>query len=376
MFVNTVFGWIAAGPRQRAVAEASTFCSQVSLEKQIELFFATEEIQPVSSFTQEEKDCEQYFQQQHFRDEEGRYIVKLPFRTSGSCMLATRVLQQLASDEGGSFPLGKKALCADFYVDDLLSGADNDHEAEQLVSELRQLLRKGGFTLKKWNTNRPNVLRGIPKNEKVLSTVQLECISKIKVARHVFGAKGSLVELHCFCDASEAAYGGCIYVRSIGPDGIVKVELLASKSKPAPLKRVSLAKLELCAAVLVSKLYDAIRKPLKIDVSEVIFWSDSTIVLAWLESPPYNWTTYVANRVSQVQDLSKGHKWLHVKGMDNPADDVSRGLFPEELMNKSRWFHGPQWLKQSSSQWVGEQTLKMSPEKVPERRKIVMMVST
>uniref|UniRef100_A0A182NDE4 Uncharacterized protein n=1 Tax=Anopheles dirus TaxID=7168 RepID=A0A182NDE4_9DIPT len=138
IFVNTVFGWTATGPRRQASGlmrqqlDASAFCSQLGIEEQIEKF-----------------------------DSNGRYVVQLPIRQN-IAKLATRVLQQLASDEGAAFPVASKALQEDFYVDDFLGGTDDECQAVQLVKELQQLLKKGGFTLKKWNSNSTAVLDEVP----------------------------------------------------------------------------------------------------------------------------------------------------------------------------------------------------------------------
>uniref|UniRef100_A0A182VT94 Peptidase aspartic putative domain-containing protein n=1 Tax=Anopheles minimus TaxID=112268 RepID=A0A182VT94_9DIPT len=314
LFLNTVFGWIVTGTKKQITGDAVTFCSQASLEKQIERFWSCEEIHTASKLTQEERDCEQHFQQFHYREKGGRYVVQLPFKMGGlqmigdskqsalsrfsqlerrfkrdeslrneyakvireyislgflakvqdrnvdcsfylphhpvikmfststkvrpvfdgsakstsgislndclmvgpvvqdalfdlilrfrvnsvalvadiekmylqvkvhqehtpyqrilwrfseeepievyelqrvtfglgpSSFLATRVLQQLAEDEGELLPLGKRALLEDFYVDDFLGGASDENQASLLVQELRLLLQKGGFVLKK-----------------------------------------------------------------------------------------------------------------------------------------------------------------------------------------------------------------------------------
>uniref|UniRef100_A0A182VT95 Integrase_H2C2 domain-containing protein n=1 Tax=Anopheles minimus TaxID=112268 RepID=A0A182VT95_9DIPT len=80
---------------------------------------------------------------------------------------------------------------------------------------------------------------------------QLYLLTSIKVARHAFVDKGVLLQLHCFCDASEAAYGACVYARSVDADGTVKVELLTSKSRPAPLKLYCLRFIRRCQGKMI-----------------------------------------------------------------------------------------------------------------------------
>jgi hypothetical protein len=92
-------------------------------------------------------------------------------------------------------------------------------------------------------------------------------------------------ELHGFSDASEAAYGACIYIRSIDVQEKITTKLICSKSRVAPLKRLSLPRLELCAAMFLADMYQASSRALKISFNKIIFWTNSMVVLAWLKSP-------------------------------------------------------------------------------------------
>nr|XP_029709443.1 uncharacterized protein LOC115255457 [Aedes albopictus] len=100
------------------------------------------------------------------------------------------------------------------------------------------------------------------------------------------------------------------------------------------------SRLELCAAHLSTQLYQKVASALK-TVPPAYFWSDSTTVIQWLRSSPGRWKTFVANRVSQIQAATPFDKWNHVAGADNPADDISRGLDPSDLLTKERWWTGP-----------------------------------
>ncbi|XP_062538693.1 uncharacterized protein LOC134206968 [Armigeres subalbatus] len=205
---------------------------------------------------------------------------------------------------------------------------------------------------------------------------QLPVLSDIQVERHAFTNHPMLVQFHVFSDASEAAYGAFIYARLIDLVGHIKVELLAAKSRPASLKKTTLARLELCGAHVAAKLYRATVKALKMEDTETWFWSDSTVVLSWLKLPPYVWPTFVANRVSHIQELSKGHRWNHVKGVENPADLVSRGVMPKDLINKQHWFHGPYWLSLLDQHWNTAKHLEYEPpsEELLEKKKNVLVL--
>ncbi|XP_063914810.1 uncharacterized protein LOC135131161 [Zophobas morio] len=159
------------------------------------------------------------------------------------------------------------------------------------------------------------------------------------------------VEIHGFSDASTKAYGAAIYIRVIYQSGDVSVRLACAKSRVAPLNTVTLPRLELNAAVLLIKLFIKVNSILNLNVDRRYFWTDSTIVLAWLAESPNNWKPYVANRVAYVKKHSLIAEWHHVCSKDNPADMVSRGLLPRQLNQSTLWWHGPTWLRQTSNNW-------------------------
>ncbi|XP_055633837.1 uncharacterized protein LOC129774165 [Toxorhynchites rutilus septentrionalis] len=185
----------------------------------------------------------------------------------------------------------------------------------------------------------------------------LNALSSISIPRWAALSNAPvIVELHGFCDASERAYGSCLYIRTVSQDGSISVRLLTAKSRVAPLgdskkqKKVSLPRLELSAALLLSHLYHKVNSAIGLN-TRAFFWSDSTITLHWINSVPSRWKTFVANRVSEVQHLTTNGVWAHVSGMDNPADIISRGMEANQLEESSIWWTGPSWLKQPSRFW-------------------------
>ncbi|XP_052741090.1 uncharacterized protein LOC112045429 [Bicyclus anynana] len=154
------------------------------------------------------------------------------------------------------------------------------------------------------------------------------------------------VEIHGFADASMVAYAAVVYTKVITDDEKVIVTLLESKTKVAPLKQISVARLELCAAHLLAKLLSQTANNLKIPKSQIYAYTDSTVVLAWIEGQPNKWQTFVANRVSEIQTLLDNHVWNHVTSKENPADLASRGIQPSDLTNCSLWWQGPNFLKE------------------------------
>ncbi|XP_065091192.1 uncharacterized protein LOC135712154 [Ochlerotatus camptorhynchus] len=174
----------------------------------------------------------------------------------------------------------------------------------------------------------------------------LDTIATLRIPCCVSLANTTSYQFHFFSDASLKAYGSCCYVRSESA-GAVRVQLLTSKSKVTPLaKSHTIARLELCAAVLSSNLYEkvvhSIQRP-----AEVFFWTDSSTVLHWLESSPSRWKTFVGNRVAKIQETTESCHWKHVSGVSNPADPLSRGVNPVDIKDHLLWWSGPEWLSMS-----------------------------
>ncbi|GFV89702.1 DUF5641 domain-containing protein [Trichonephila clavipes] len=88
--------------------------------------------------------------------------------------------------------------------------------------------------------------------------------------------------------------------------------------------------------------------------------TDSTIALAWLNTPANRLKTFVANHVTKVQELTEGFQWNHVPSVLNPADLVSRGLRPCDLPNLRLWWHGPQFLEKGK---LSSEETSLSPVK-------------
>ncbi|XP_053686369.1 uncharacterized protein LOC128735915 [Sabethes cyaneus] len=204
----------------------------------------------------------------------------------------------------------------------------------------------------------------------------IDLLRQVRVPRFVAIPDAISIELHFFADASEKAYGTCCFVPAQSSQQVT-VQLLTSKSKVAPLAaRHTIARLELCAAHLSTQLYKKVAAALKFPYT-AYFWSDSTTTLQWIRSFPGRWKTFVANWVTHIQLSSPIDNWKHVAGIDNPADDISRGLSPAEILNKTRWWNGPPWLALPPESWpAGALSNVEPPELSQESRKIPIVVMT
>ncbi|KAM8702168.1 hypothetical protein ACLKA7_000726 [Drosophila subpalustris] len=378
----------------------------------------------------------------------------ITYGTKPAAFLAIRAMHQLACDEEEDFQLAAKIVCRDFYVDDLISGGDSAAEASQIRRQVKDMLRKGGFPIRKWCSNDAEALIGESESEReklmkfhdgsdiakalglawdtssddllfnfanimlnargtkrsILSAIakfydplgliapiitkmkiflqalwkenldwdeslpqslhsswieltsQISFVCSLKFPRYVM-LPAAKWEIHSFCDASMVAYGSCIYIRS-ETHGLVSTRLLCSKSRVAPLKTLTIPKLELSAALLLSELIVSIAKSVQFECTYHC-WSDSTVALAWIREAPSNFNAFVSNRVSQIQERTKGMIWHHVPTQLNPADILSRGCTPLELLNNHLWAEGPEFLRLTSAQWP--QAISY-PVDLPERR--------
>ncbi|XP_058827012.1 uncharacterized protein LOC131686993 [Topomyia yanbarensis] len=398
-------------------------------------------------------------------------LATVTYGTKPAPFLATRTLKQLALDEGHKFPRAAQAVDEDIYMDDVISGADDVDTAVELRKQLAAMMASGGFKLRKWASNCPDVLDGIPQDclalpdseevnwdqdqavktlgltwfpktdcfkyqfrlpmlepnetltkRKVLSAIamlfdplgllgatiilaklfmqrlwclrdeegnrwdwdvplprtvgeewrsyyeQLQSLNELCIPRCAIISRAENIQLHCFSDASEKAYGACLYIRSVDNQGTVSIKLFTAKSKVAPVKVQTLPRLELCGALLAAQLVEKATEAIK-GPYQIYFWTDSTCVLRWISATPTTWTTFVANRVAKIQRITENHIWRHVPGISNPADLISRGVWPNAIKECSLWWDSPRWLRLEMDDWPKQQTLSL--EDMQEKRRMV-----
>ncbi|XP_062541473.1 uncharacterized protein LOC134209508 [Armigeres subalbatus] len=96
------------------------------------------------------------------------------------------------------------------------------------------------------------------------------------------------------------------------------------------------------------RLVKAVTSALNVNFSKVVLWTDSQIVLCWLNKSPHELNTFVANRVAEVQRSTDGYQYKYIRSSMNPADMVSRGVLPEELTHSDVWWYGPSFLRSAT----------------------------
>lgn len=199
-------------------------------------------------------------------------------------------------------------------------------------------------------------------------------LSTLKIPRHVGVFNDSTVVLVAFCDASMNGYGSVIYLHSTDPNGKVTVRLLCAKSKVSPTKVTTLARLELCAAVLMSKLIRTVRDTYasRLNIAEIYAFSDSTIALSWIHSSPHRWSVFVSNRVAQCQENLSQNNFYHIAGKENPSDCLSRGMLPSQLVSHKLWWNGPAWLQKPCKEWPVDPFVPCISGDIPEHKTNVL----
>ncbi|XP_044574182.1 uncharacterized protein LOC123258378, partial [Drosophila ananassae] len=364
------------------------------------------------------------------------------YGTACAPYLAVRVLEQLAYDHKEQYPTASKILLEDFYVDDVLTGSNNENELIAIRNELLELMSHAKLELDKWVSNSSRICRRESSTEReeeavkvlgiywnsiddqlmyktcltsnpnctkrqILSDVarifdplgllspivvqfkimfqqlwlldlgwdtklppniaepwlkcraDLDTLKRLTVPRFVPNREDS-IELHAFSDASTKAYAAAVYCRFRHEDGTYSVSLVAAKTRVAPLKQQSLPRLELCGALLLSRLVRSLKDGLRHKDIQVYAWCDSTIVLAWLSYPSSKMKTFVANRTSEILETLPRHAWHHVSSKENPADCASRGMMATQLMEFHLWWNGPTWLHDEDEYTVKMQNSELS----------------
>lgn len=183
------------------------------------------------------------------------------------------------------------------------------------------------------------------------------------------------LELFVFCDASMKGYGTVSYFRD--PKSL-NTAFILSKSRVSPLKKLSLPRLELMAALIASRMASYLTKLFGIIQQNTYCFSDSQIVLHWIKGSANKWKPFVANRVQEIQNLIDPSRWKYCRSEENPADAVSRGTAASYLMNNENWSHGPTWLREGNLKHEFSNTLTSQFEEQlkKEERKTIVNVAT
>ena len=386
-----------------------------------------------------------------------------PFGATSSPFCANYALKKSVDSFGtGMSNEARRIAGNDIYVDDCITSVKDEIIARSVVKEITNTFRKGGFRMKKWNSNSVVALSEVPTEElaekmRSLDTYGFEaertlgvkwdtgadefvfhfndignpntrrrllsCVATIfdpigLIAPFILTAKILLQtlckkgigwddemdagdrqlwenwkesmcrlkkvaiprcvlrepdcadkQLHIFCDASEVGYGAAAYVRiNLGP-GAYDSNLLMAKARVAPIKQVTIPRLELSAAVLATRLFNFIRREIDLEWKLVRLWTDSILVLRYLNNTTSRFCTFVANRVQEIHESTLIEQWKHVDSESNPADLASRGMLNSSDGLKF-WLKGPSFLKLSQKHWPVQEALSANDSDLELKRNV------
>ncbi|KAL0849262.1 hypothetical protein ABMA28_013591 [Loxostege sticticalis] len=374
----------------------------------------------------------------------------LTYGTASASFLSTRCIYQLGEECDDE--LIKEIIKCDFYVDDLITGCNQEKTLHYIQNSVSKVLSSGCFNLRKYKSNSPTFIQnsdvsGTQENlifseststlglgwdpstdtlhfptkfnlqdnnspitkrsimsqsfkifdplgllspviiqpKMLLQKMWLQkldwdqpvpqeiendwntfkenipYLKTLRIPRLVLCNEPTIIEIHSFSDASQHAYGACVYMRSVDAYGNASVRLLCSKSKVAPVKPTTMPRLELLGALLAARLCRSVTDALRCAPMHIIHWCDSSIVLAWLRNDPRKLKSFVANRIIEISEITNISSWRYVPTSQNPADLISRGVNANQLLSMSLWWQGPEFLIKEPSHWP---TLKHNDEQI------------
>ena len=114
--------------------------------------------------------------------------------------------------------------------------------------------------------------------------------------------------------------------------------------------------------ILLTRLDSMIREEIELTIDESFYWTDSMCVFRYIENEEKRFQTFVANRVAAIRERSLPTQWKYVESKLNPADDASRGLEVDAVVDSNRWTKGPDFLWQSEEMWP-VRPVAMDPER-------------
>ena len=165
--------------------------------------------------------------------------------------------------------------------------------------------------------------------------------ANISIPRCMTDGNSSFVKLHTFVDASDRAYAACVYLQTP-----TTIALISAKSKVAPIKLLSIPRLELQAAVLGTRLVDTVKEEMRLQVLSNTMWSDSQTVLAWIHSEQRKYKQFVSHRIGEILESTAIEQWRWIPSNKNPADEATK-----QVKTNSKWYNGPEFLKYPESDW-------------------------
>lgn len=161
-------------------------------------------------------------------------------------------------------------------------------------------------------------------------------------------SQAKTTELCVSADASVKAIAAVAYLKVTHEDGHNEVGFVLGKAKLAPVPELTIPRLGLCAAVLAVELSELVTEELDMRVNRTTFYTDSKVVLGYINNQTRRFYVYVNNRVQRIKQSSLPDQWRYVSTEQNPADHDSRSVAAGNLASTT-WLCGPAFLLQPES---------------------------
>uniref|UniRef100_A0A182WUY2 Uncharacterized protein n=1 Tax=Anopheles quadriannulatus TaxID=34691 RepID=A0A182WUY2_ANOQN len=191
-------------------------------------------------------------------------------------------------------------------------------------------------------------------------------IARLRIPRCYFPEAREKVyenaELHLFVDASQRTYACVLYLRVIDSAGEPHCTMLCGKANVAPLKPLTIPKMELQACLLGARHLKSTEQHHSIPVKRRVLWTDSTVALSWIYADPRNHRPFVAKRAAEIQENTNVNEWRWLPTHDNPADEATKWKGRANFNRGGIWFQRPSFLLQDEESWPTRRLVSTTPE--------------
>ncbi|KAJ8974051.1 hypothetical protein NQ317_016289 [Molorchus minor] len=423
---NTLLGWIIAGKLPANLTshvsafvdpqtDISLFTHTSDLDNLLTKFWSVEEILDEPVLSSDDLLAEDIFKTTTRILENGSYQVNLPLKshnehtklgdsfaiarkrflnlenrferdsqtvtygTKSAPYLATRVIKEVAEQGKEKYPFASDALLNQCYVDDILYGSDTYENLVIAYNELNSLANSANFKLHKWGSNSTKFLKTYCKNEKQCAyDIKIENVPS-KVLGVSWDPNSDEFSITCPQSPLENNFTKREVLSQLSqmfdPLGLIGPVIVTGK---IIMQKIWLSKInwdeQLDPQTLIEwKKFIAVISSLA-DLKVPRYLLDSEISLYWIKSHASRWAIFVANRVSRIQLLTSDCQWRHIKSHKNPADILSRGRLPNELVSSKLWWYGPEFLQQADLE-LEQFNFKIKVENPPEEKRVALITN-